>query len=155
MDPRALNELMPDWKSEVEGKPWITAATKDRLCFLTEQYNVRLPVMPQLSNKGCYVLSLRCGSKSGIDERERGMLGFSALCRWMASKAEELGVDIFPGFAAAHVLHNSDGSVGGVQIRDRGDSIETSSQKQTVWKEWIRRGDPSPILSQALKSKQK
>ena len=47
--------------------------------------------------------------------------GFSALCRWMASKAEELGVDIFPGFAAAHVLHNSDGSVGGVQIRDRGD----------------------------------
>jgi electron-transferring-flavoprotein dehydrogenase len=97
-EPRALSELFPDWK-EMEGVPAKSMATDDRFLWLTENghYNIPHSLLPsQLNNDGNYIISL------------------SQLVRWMGSKAEELGVEIFPGFAADEVLYNSKGAVTGV-----------------------------------------
>lgn len=96
---RALDELIPDWKTK--GAPLKTAATHDRFLFLTEKKAFRLPTPPQMHNKGNYIISL-------------GNLG-----RWLAQQAEGLGVEIFPGFAAAEVLYK-DGAVIGVATGDMG-----------------------------------
>src|SRR5690606_27772410 len=101
--PMALNELLPDWKEK--GAPVHTAVTEDRFMFLTEKGGFRFPefLMPRLmNNHGNYVISL------------------GNLCRWLAEQATELGVEIYPGFAAAEVLYNEDGSVKGVATGDMG-----------------------------------
>ncbi|MGE0658682.1 MAG: electron transfer flavoprotein-ubiquinone oxidoreductase [Reyranellaceae bacterium] len=103
IDPMALNELFPDWKEK--GAPVHTAVTEDRFMFLTEKGGFRFPefLMPRLmNNHGNYVISL------------------GNLCRWLAEQATELGVEIYPGFAAAEVLYNEDGSVKGVATGDMG-----------------------------------
>lgn len=92
-EPRALAELIPDWKTK--GAPVITAACEDRFLFLTECRAFRLPTPPQMHNHGNYIISL------------------SNLCRWLAKQAEELGVQIFPGFPAADVLIE-EGRVAGI-----------------------------------------
>ena len=97
---RALDELIPDWKDK--GAPLNTAATEDRFLFLTKKRAFRLPTPPQMHNKGNYIISL-------------GNLG-----RWLAQQAEGLGVEIFPGFAAAEVLYNESGAVTGVATGDMG-----------------------------------
>ena len=99
-EPRALNELIPDWKNK--GAPLTVPATEDRFLFLTEKKSYRLPAPPQMHNHGNYIISL-------------GML-----CRWLASQAEELGVEIFPGFAAAEVLYDAQNNVIGVATGDMG-----------------------------------
>ena len=99
-EPRALNELIPDWKDK--GAPLTCPATKDKFLFLTKKSGIPLPTPPQMHNKGNYIISL------------------GNLCRWLASQAEELGVEIFPGFAAAEVLYNDDGKVIGVATGDMG-----------------------------------
>jgi electron-transferring-flavoprotein dehydrogenase len=100
MDPRALNELIPDWKER--GAPLHTPATEDRFLFLTREISYRLLTPPQMNNHGNYIISL------------------GNLCRWLAAQAEELGVEIYPGFAAAEVLYNDDGAVVGVATGDMG-----------------------------------
>ena len=100
LEPRALNELIPDWKEK--GAPLNTPATEDHFIYLTETKSYRLPNPPQMNNHGNYIISL-------------GMFG-----RWLATQAEELGVEIYPGFAAAEVLYNEDGSVKGVATGDMG-----------------------------------
>ncbi len=103
IDPMALNELFPDWKEK--GAPVHTAVTEDRFMFLTEKGGFRFPefLMPRLmNNHGNYVISL------------------GNLCRWLAEQATELGVEIYPGFAASEVLYNEDGSVKGVATGDMG-----------------------------------
>jgi electron-transferring-flavoprotein dehydrogenase len=100
IDPRALNELFPDWKDR--HAPLDTEAREDRVLLLTEQTSYKLPVPPFLRNEGNYVASL------------------GNLCRWLALQAEELGVEIYPGFAAAEVLFHDDGSVKGVATGDMG-----------------------------------
>jgi electron-transferring-flavoprotein dehydrogenase len=100
MDPRALTELIPDWKEK--GAPLTVPATEDRFLYLTETKSYKLPTPPQMHNHGNYIISL-------------GMLG-----RWLAQQAEELGVEIYPGFAAAEVLYAEDGSVRGVATGDMG-----------------------------------
>ena len=100
IEPRALNELIPDWKEK--GAPLNVAATDDSFVFLTESSSIRLPTPPQMHNEGNYVVSL------------------GNFCRWLAEQAEELGVEIFPGFAAAEVLYHEDGSVKGVATGDMG-----------------------------------
>lgn len=97
---RSLDELIPDWKDK--GAPLRTQAREDRFLFLTKTGSFRLPNPPQMHNKGNYIISL-------------GELG-----RWLASQAEEIGVEIFPGFAAAEVLYNDAGEVVGIATGDMG-----------------------------------
>ncbi len=100
LEPRALNELIPDWKEK--GAPLNTPAAEDHFLFLTATRAVRLPTPPQMRNHGNYIISL------------------GNLCRWLATQAEELGVEIYPGFAAAEVLYDNDGRVKGVATGDMG-----------------------------------
>jgi electron-transferring-flavoprotein dehydrogenase len=100
LEPRALAELYPDW--EDLGAPLVTPAGEDRLLFLTETGAVRLPTPPQMHNRGNYIISL------------------GNLCRWLATQAEGLGVEIFPGFAAAEVLYDEQGAVRGIATGDMG-----------------------------------
>ena len=99
-EPRALNELLPDWQAR--GAPLKTPATDDRLMLLTERRAFRLPTPPQMHNQGNYIVSL------------------GNLCRWLKEQAAELGVEIFEGFAAAEVLYAEDGRVTGVATGDMG-----------------------------------
>jgi electron-transferring-flavoprotein dehydrogenase len=103
MDPRALNELLPDWKEN--GAPLNQAVTADRFLFLTETGARATPhfFLPDcFRNHGNYVISL------------------GNVVRWMAQQAEALGVEIFPGFPAAEVLYAEDGSVKGVATGNLG-----------------------------------
>ncbi|MDX1606310.1 MAG: electron transfer flavoprotein-ubiquinone oxidoreductase [Candidatus Competibacterales bacterium] len=100
MEPRALNELLPDWKER--GAPLNTPAARDRFLLLSHEHAYRLPTPPPMRNHGNYIISL------------------GNVCRWLAEQAEELGVEIYPGFAAAEVLYHEDGSVAGVATGDMG-----------------------------------
>jgi electron-transferring-flavoprotein dehydrogenase len=99
-EPRALDELFPDWRER--GAPLVTAAAEDRFLLLTARRAVRLPTPPQMANHGNYIISL------------------GNLCRWLAQQAEALGVEIYPGFAAAEVLYDASGRVRGVATGDMG-----------------------------------
>jgi electron-transferring-flavoprotein dehydrogenase len=100
LEPRALDELIPDWKDR--GAPLHTPATTDRFLYLTRRRALRLPTPPQMHNQGNYIISL------------------GNLCRWLGEQAEALGVEIYPGFAAAEVLYGDDGRVRGVATGDMG-----------------------------------
>ncbi len=103
IEPTALAELFPDWKEK--GAPLNTPVTDDRFLFLTEDRSISIPgwtLPPQMHNHGNYIASL------------------GNFCRWLAEQAEELGVELYPGFAAAEVLSNEDGSVKGIATGDMG-----------------------------------
>lgn len=103
MDPRALEELIPDWKAK--GAPLNQPVTGDAMVFLGESSAFRVPnfLLPQcFQNHGNYIVSL------------------GNVTRWLAQQAESLGVEIFPGFPAAEVLYNDDGSVKGVATGNMG-----------------------------------
>jgi len=103
MDPRALNELIPDWKDK--GAPLNVAVSEDRFLLLSETGARQTPnwMLPAcFRNHGNYVISL------------------GAVARWLGEQAESLGVEIFPGFAAAEILTEADGSVKGVATGDMG-----------------------------------
>jgi len=103
MDPRALTELIPNWKEL--GAPLNTEVTEDRVLFLTETKAYKTPnfMVPKcLENHGNYVISL------------------GNVTRWLGQQAESLGVEIFPGFPAAEILYNEDGSVKGVATGNMG-----------------------------------
>jgi electron-transferring-flavoprotein dehydrogenase len=103
MDPIAITELFPNWKAM--GAPLYQPVTDDAMVFLGEQSAVRTPnfLLPAcFQNHGNYIVSL------------------GAVTAWMAQQAENLGVEIFPGFAAAEVLYNDDGSVKGVATGNMG-----------------------------------
>ena len=103
VDPIALDELIPDWRTR--DCPLTVPVTENRHLFLSERGTFSIPhflLPPFLSNKGCYT----------------GSLG--NLCRWLAAEAETLGVEIFPGFAAAEVLYDDNGAVKGVATGDMG-----------------------------------
>ncbi|MFB9289310.1 electron transfer flavoprotein-ubiquinone oxidoreductase [Pseudoduganella plicata] len=103
MDPRALTELMPNWKEL--GAPLNTEVTEDRVLFLTETKAYKTPnfMVPKcLENHGNYVISL------------------GNVTRWLGQQAESLGVEIFPGFPAAEILYNDDGAVKGVATGNMG-----------------------------------
>jgi len=101
LDPISLNELLPEWKT-MEGCPVKDEVKKDKMMFLTETRAIPLPVPPTLHNDGNYILSL------------------SQLTRWLAPQAEALGVEIYPGFAAAEVLYSAHGAVCGIATKDVG-----------------------------------
>tara|TARA_B100000925_G_scaffold86085_1_gene61707 strand:- start:4181 stop:5806 length:1626 start_codon:yes stop_codon:yes gene_type:complete len=129
LEPRALNELFPDWKER--GAPLNTPVTSDQFLFLTQKNSFKLPTPPQMNNHGNFIISL------------------GNLCRWLAEQAEALGVEIYPGFAASEILFNEDGSVKGVATGDMGrgkDGTETENftpgielhAKQTIFSEGSR-----------------
>jgi electron-transferring-flavoprotein dehydrogenase len=103
IDPIGLDRLFPDWRNE--DAPIATKVSDDRFYWLSARGGVRLPswmMPPLLSNHGCYVVSL------------------GNVCRWLARRAEALGVEIYPGFAAAEVLFDANGAVVGVATGDMG-----------------------------------
>jgi electron-transferring-flavoprotein dehydrogenase len=103
MDPRALSELIPDWQQQ--GAPLNAPVSEDRFMFLSQTGSLKVPdfALPGcFRNHGNYVVSL------------------GNVCRWLGAQAEGLGVEIFPGFAAADILYNEDGSVKGVVTGDLG-----------------------------------
>ncbi len=109
MDPRALNELIPDWQER--DAPLDTPVSEDRFLILTASGSLALPtaLLPAcFTNEGNYVISL------------------GLFCRWLASEAEKLGVEIYPGFAGAEVLYDESGAVKGVITGDMG--IERNGQ---------------------------
>jgi len=103
VDPVSLNELIPDWRDK--GAPLTVPVTENHHWVLTQGGKFAFPhwmMPPFMNNKGTYTLSL------------------GNFCRWLASQAEELGVEIFPGFPAAEILFHEDGSVKGVATGDMG-----------------------------------
>lgn len=100
IEPRALNELIPDWQTQ--GAPLFTPVSHDEFLLLTETKSFRLPTPSMMRNQGNYIISL------------------GNLCRWLAQHAESLGVEIYPGFPAAEVLYDKQGAVIGVATGDMG-----------------------------------
>ncbi len=103
IDPISINELIPDWKEK--GAPIDTPVTDDRFLYLGPAGSFRFPNFlfpPLMNNHGNYIVSL------------------GNLCRWLATQAEALGVEIYPGFAAAEVLYDDKGAVKGVATGDMG-----------------------------------
>jgi electron-transferring-flavoprotein dehydrogenase len=104
LEPTALNELFPDWKER--GAPLNAPVSEDRIYYLTgAKTGIKVPMLfapKTMHNPGNYVVSL------------------GNVCRWLAEQAEALGVEIFPGFPAADILYNGDGSVKGIATGDMG-----------------------------------
>jgi electron-transferring-flavoprotein dehydrogenase len=103
LEPRALDELIPDWNDK--GAPVHTKVGRERFLFLTERGGFEVPHLllpPPMHNRGNYIISL------------------GNLCRWLAGQAEAMGVEVYPGFAAAEVLYGDDGAVNGVATGEVG-----------------------------------
>ncbi|MGQ3211660.1 4Fe-4S dicluster domain-containing protein [Shinella sp.] len=119
VDPIGIDRLLPDWRAD-DSHPFKTEVTDDHFLLLGPAGSVRLPnfaMPPLMSNHGNYIVSL------------------GNVCRWLATKAEELGVEIYPGFAATEVLYNDEGAVIGVATGDMG--IE-------------RNGEPGPNFTRGM-----
>ncbi|MBY5348106.1 electron transfer flavoprotein-ubiquinone oxidoreductase [Rhizobium leguminosarum] len=104
IDPIGIDRLLPGWRDEAD-HPFKTKVTADHFLLLGPAGSVRLPnvlMPPLMNNHGNYIVSL------------------GLVCRWLATKAEELGVEIYPGFAATEVLYNDEGAVIGVATGDMG-----------------------------------
>jgi len=100
LEPRALEELIPDWAAR--GAPLDTPVKSDKFMFLTEKSAWSMPTPPQMHNQGNYIISL------------------GQFCRWLGTQAEEMGVEIYPGFAVAHLLFDDAGHIKGVGTGDMG-----------------------------------
>lgn len=102
-EPRALNELIPDWKEK--GAPLTQPVTHDAFFYLSKRREFKLPnfmLPPSLDNHGNYIISL------------------GSLCKWLGEQATDLGVEIYPGFAASEVLYGEKGQVEGIATKDAG-----------------------------------
>lgn len=104
LEPSALDELIPDWRSEDNPNRFenITPATKDKMRFLTKSSSLPMPAPPQMNNHGNFILSL------------------NELSKWLGERAEEMGVEVYAGFAASEVLYTKEGAVKGVATNDLG-----------------------------------
>ena len=114
MDPRAIDELLPDWKAM--GAPLQVEVSEDRFLFLTADSHYQVPnlLLPDcFRNHGNYVISL------------------ANVCRWLATQAEAMGVEIFPGFAATEVLFDATGAVRGVATGDMG--VDRSGERTAAF----------------------
>lgn len=100
IDPVALTELLPDWRET--GAPLTCAVKEDKVLFLNKLSSFRLPTPPSFQNEGNYIISL------------------GLLCKWLAEQAEQLGVEIYAGFAAVEILYHPDGSIKGVATGNMG-----------------------------------
>ncbi|PSN71915.1 electron transfer flavo protein-ubiquinone oxidoreductase [Corynespora cassiicola Philippines] len=112
IEPGALDELLPDWRSEDNPDRFehITPATEDRMRFLTKNSSIWMPKPPQMNNHGNYIISL------------------NQFVKWLGERAEEVGVEVYPGFAASEVLYNHEGVVKGVATNDLGIARDGSAK---------------------------
>lgn len=101
IEPRALNELIPNWPSRSD-HPLTQPVSSSAMRFLTSQSSLPMPHPPQMSNKGNYILSL------------------SQFTSWLNTIAEELGVEVYPGFAGANIVYGEDGGAKGVITNEVG-----------------------------------
>ncbi len=129
IEPRALNELFPDWKER--GAPLKTSVSKDKFLFLTPSNSLRLPTPPQMHNKGNYVASL------------------GALCKWLAQEAEALGVEIYPGFAVTSCLFNEDDKVIGVETGSMG--LDSKGNPKSTFQDGIKIFGKMTILAEGCR----
>ena len=104
IEPTAINELIPEWLAEDNESRFehATPATSDKMRFLTKGGSFPIPAPPQMNNHGNYIVSL------------------NQFTKWLGERAEEVGVEVYPGFAASEVLYQSDGAVKGVATNDLG-----------------------------------
>ncbi len=113
IDPIGLDRLLPEWRTE--DTPIKTAVSDDRFYWLGQSAALRLPnflMPPLMSNHGNFIVSL------------------GNVCRWLATKAEALGVEIYPGFAAAELLTDETGAVAGVATGDMGIGKDGKPQRE-------------------------
>eukprot|EP00927_Polykrikos_kofoidii_P048701 TRINITY_DN42928_c0_g1_i1.p1 TRINITY_DN42928_c0_g1~~TRINITY_DN42928_c0_g1_i1.p1 ORF type:complete len:658 (+),score=100.75 TRINITY_DN42928_c0_g1_i1:89-1975(+) len=134
-EPRALNELFPDWKEL--GAPLDTQVVDDSMYWLPNSKRaVPLPgrllhLMPELRQQGNYIISL------------------GQLCRWLAERAEEMGVEIYPGFAASEPVFGDCGAMVGVQLQDVG--IAKSGERKDTFEPGMRLLGKQTILSEGCR----
>ncbi len=104
LEPSAVDELLPGWRSPDNANRFqhITPAKDDKMRFLTKNQSIPIPRPPQMNNHGNYILSL------------------NQFVKWLGERAEEAGVEVYPGFAASEVLYTPEGSVKGVATNDIG-----------------------------------
>ncbi|KAI0514888.1 hypothetical protein F5B22DRAFT_206892 [Xylaria bambusicola] len=104
IQPSAVNELFPDWLDEANENrfQYATPAAGDKMRFLTKSSAIPIPTPPQMNNHGNYIVSL------------------NEFTKWLGERAEEVGVEVYPGFAASEVLYDAGGSVKGVATNDLG-----------------------------------
>ncbi|ORY87990.1 electron transfer flavo protein-ubiquinone oxidoreductase-like protein [Protomyces lactucae-debilis] len=102
IETRALDELLPGWLTSDDKPANMTPVEKDKMRFLTADMSIPLPAPPQMHNAGNIIVEM------------------SSVVRWLAEKAEALGIELYPGFGGAEVLYHSDGSVKGVATSDLG-----------------------------------
>lgn len=104
IQPSAVNELFPDWLDEANENrfEYATPVVGDKMRFLTKSMAIPLPTPPQMHNDGNYIVSL------------------NQFTKWLGERAEEVGVEVYPGFAASEVLYSPDGAVQGVATNDLG-----------------------------------
>lgn len=119
IEPSAVDELLPDWLSKENPDRFehVTEAKDDKMRFLTRTAAIPLPAPPQMHNRGNYIVSL------------------NRFTRWLGERAEEVGVEVYPGFAASEVLYGPDGAVAGVATNDLGVS---------------RQGQPKPTFQRGM-----
>ena len=106
LEPRALNELLPDWKNQQA--PLHTPVKQDKFIWLTAKKAIKLPTPKPMHNRGNYIISL------------------GSFCRWLAQQAENLGVEIYPGFAAVDAVYDDRSRVKGIITGNMG--IDTQGQ---------------------------
>ncbi|OJX10201.1 MAG: electron transfer flavoprotein-ubiquinone oxidoreductase [Caedibacter sp. 37-49] len=111
LEPRALNELIPDWKEK--GAPLETVVQEDKFLLLTQKRSFRLPTPPLMKNHGNYIISL------------------GNFCRWLAQQAEALGAEIYPGFSVGKTLDDDQGKVVGVETMPRG--LDANGQQKEAY----------------------
>lgn len=129
IEPEPLDELLPGWRDNPP--PVCIPVESDEISLLTRSSRYRLPTPPQQKNHGNLIVSL------------------GALCAWLAPQAEALGVDIFPGYAAAGIHYAEDGSVGGVIIGDMG--VDKQGQPKDTYMQGVEIHAPLTILAEGCR----
>ena len=129
IEPGPLDELLPGWRDNLP--PMCIPVESDEIAFLTAKSKRKIPTPPQQKNHGNFIVSL------------------GALCAWLAPQAEELGVDIFPGYAAAGIHYLEDGDVGGVIIGDMG--VDRDGQPKDTYMQGIEIHAPLTVLAEGCR----
>jgi electron-transferring-flavoprotein dehydrogenase len=129
IEPGPLDELLPGWRDNPP--PTCIPVANDEIAFLSATSRHRMPTPPQQKNHGNFIVSL------------------GAVCAWMAPQAEDLGVDIFPGYAAAGIRYAEDGAVGGVIIGDMG--VDRDGQPKATYMQGIEIHAPLTVLAEGCR----
>jgi len=129
MDPKAITELMPNWKEL--GAPLHTEVTEDHTMFLTSSFAIPLPVISHQQNHGNYIVSL------------------GQVTKWMSEQAEQLGVEIYPGFSGSELLYDEKGAVVGVATGDQG--IGKNGQPTSEFQRGMELRAPITLLAEGVR----